>query len=137
MIALRTPAERIDMILDEACRRWSVDRAELLGEAHLPNLITARRAVILALREFAPKRLSYDHIAILLCRAGHGSLVRHAKSARELRKASPGFDRGVAALVAIAQGRTPATPDRRPLIDLPGVGLVPEMNAPALARVSQ
>lgn len=136
MTALRTPAERIDMIIEEACQRRSVDRAELLGTSRLPSLVTARKAVVLALREFAPRRMSYEQIAHVLCRTGHVSLLRLAKDGRALRQASPGFARGVDALVAIAQGRI-ARGGSFLMVDLPGVGLVPEMNRPALSRSVQ
>lgn len=139
MICTLTRGERVTRIFEEACRRWSVDAAELRGPSRLGNLIPPRAAVVLALRQLTPEPLSYPAIGEKLGGRDHASALHLAHRGRFLALRSTGFRAAVDDLIAIARDKVLAATDLPiadlPMADLPGVGIVPEMNSAALQSV--
>lgn len=137
MIGDLTRGERVTRIFDEACRRWSVDLTELRGPSRLGNLIAPRAAIVLALRQLTPDPLTYAIIGEKLGGRDHAAAHNLAHRGHLLARNSTGYRAAVDALIAIARGASPRTMAGPPMIDLAGVGTVPEMNRPALKGLRQ
>jgi len=128
MIGALTRGERVTRIFEEACRRWSVDAAELRGPSRLGNLIPPRAAIVLALRQLTPDPLSYQVIGEKLGGRDHSAALHLARRGHFLARSSTGYRAAVDDLIAIARGAPARSEGQFLVVDLPGVGIVPEMN---------
>ncbi|WP_176473422.1 helix-turn-helix domain-containing protein [Sphingopyxis sp. GW247-27LB] len=104
MTAALTRGERVTRIFDEACRRWSVDLAELRGPSRLGNLIPPRAAIVVALRQLTPEPLSYPVIGEKLGGRDHSAAHNLAHRGHQLARRSTGYRAAVDDLIAIARG---------------------------------
>lgn len=104
MSAPLTRGERVTLVIEEACRLWSVEKAELLAHHRFANLTAPRCAIVLALRELAPKALTYEVIGAHIGRHDCSSAVHLAARGRAFVRQSPGFAAALGRLCAIARG---------------------------------